>query len=109
MYHGSSSAACSGGNNSTEGPPVCQVVTVSWLTDCFSSSANIFDQQNVTRAPCPVLDVAPDIIPSPHPVDAMEHNASTPAARTAMQEVDQGVVDMSGYSMDTGISSYYIH
>ena len=88
---------------------MCQVVTVSWLTDCFSSSTNIFDQQNVTRAPCPALNVVPDIIPSPCPVDAMEDNASTPAARTAMQEVDQGVINMSGYSMDMGTLSYYIH
>src|SRR5216683_4982051 len=36
-------------------------------------------------------------------------NASTPAARTAMQEVDQGIIDMSDNSMNMGTSSYYTH
>ena len=63
----------------------------------------------MTRTPRPAVDVAPDIIPPPRPVDAMEDNTSTTAVTTAMQEVDQEVVDMSGYSMDTGTSSCYTH
>jgi hypothetical protein len=51
----------------------------------------------------------PDIIPPPHLVDAIEDNASTIAVMTAMQKVDQEVINMSGYSMDMGMSSYYTH
>jgi len=56
-----------------------------------------------------MVDVVPDIIPPPRPVDTMEDNTSTTAVMMAIQEVDQEVVDMSGYSMDTGTSSCYTH
>ena len=56
-----------------------------------------------------MLDVTPDIIPPPCPVDAMEDNTSTTAVTRAMQEVNQKVIDMSGYSMDTGMSPCYTH
>jgi len=38
----------------------------------------------------------------------MEDNATTTTVTTAMKEVDQEVVDMLGYNIDTGTLSHYI-
>ena len=54
-----------------------------------------------------MLNIAPDLIPSPRLVDAMEDNATTTTATTAMKEVNQEIVDMLGYNIDTGMSSHY--
>jgi len=37
----------------------------------------------------------------------MEDNATTTTATTAMKEVNQEIVDMLGYNIDTGMSSHY--
>jgi len=61
----------------------------------------------VTRTSPSALNVAPDLIPFPCLVNAIEDNTTTTAATTAMKEVDQEVVDMLGYNINTDMSSHY--